>query len=222
MCVVSILFNYIPSFTATPSSRLPTIRRGLFVGSGNGSKLISVSLPQVTCEFRQNYWIIVLISSPNWLLAPPITSVSLRLSDKMIRVAVGYLLGLRTCESQTCPRGKDVDARGLHGLSCRRNSARQQRHAQLDVLWRAIKRAHIPVAKEPVGLSRTDGKRPDGATFMPWSRGKSLTWDVTVPDTFTESHLKDTAVLARSCSKSGSNFQDHQIHVLNNNTHLFL
>ena len=87
--------------------------------------------------------------------------------------------------------------RRLQGLSCRRSSARQQRHAQLnDIIWRVIKRAQIPVAKEPVGLSRTDGKRPDGATLIPWSRRKPLSWDVTVPDTFAESHVKDTTVLA--------------------------
>ena len=114
----------------------------------------------------------------------------------MIRVAERYQLGLGTSEPHTCPCGKDVDVKGLHGLSCRRSSARQQRHTKLnDVIWRAIKRAQKPVAKKPVGLSRTDGKRPDGATLISWSRGKPLAWDVTVPDTFAESHLNDTAVL---------------------------
>jgi len=28
-----------------------------------------------------------------------------------------------------------------------------------------------------------DGRRPDGAIIIPWSRGKALVWDVTVPDT---------------------------------------
>ena len=60
----------------------------------------------------------------NWLLAPPITSVGLRMSKEMVHVAVGYWLGLRTCESHTCPCGKGVDARGLHGLSFRQSSAR--------------------------------------------------------------------------------------------------
>ena len=58
-------------------------------------------------------------------------------SAEMIRIAVGYRLGLWTCEPHTCSCGKDVDARGLHGLSCRRSSARQQQHARLnDVIWR--------------------------------------------------------------------------------------
>ena len=38
--------------------------------------------------------------------------------------------------------------------------------------------------------------RPDGATLIPWSRGKLLAWDVTVPDTFAKSHLHNTAIQA--------------------------
>ena len=53
-----------------------------------------------------------------------------------------------------------------------------------NIIWRAIKCAQIPVAKVPVGLTRSDGKLPDGATRIPWSRGKPLAWDVTIPDTF--------------------------------------
>ena len=40
-----------------------------------------------------------------------------------------------------------------------------------DILWRAIKKAQVPACKEPVGLSRSDSKRPDGATLIPWSYG---------------------------------------------------
>ena len=38
----------------------------------------------------------------------------------------------------------------------------------------------IPVTKEPNGLSRSDGKPPDGFSLVPWEEGKPLTWDVTV------------------------------------------
>ena len=71
-------------------------------------------------------------SSQHWLMAPPITSFGLRLSDEMIRIAVGFGLGLRTCQPHTCSCGKEVNSRGLHGLSCSRSSARQQRHAELN------------------------------------------------------------------------------------------
>ena len=64
-----------------------------------------------------------------------------------------------------------------------------------DIMWRAVKRAQIPVVKKPVGLSM-DGKRPDGATLFPWAREKPLACDVTDPDTFAKSHLQDTATQA--------------------------
>jgi len=80
--------------------------------------------------------------------------------------------------------GKAVSARGLHGLTCRRSGLRHQRHSQLnDILWLAFKRASVPAMKKLAGLSRDDGKRPDGVTLLPWAKGKPLAWDVTVPDT---------------------------------------
>jgi len=51
-----------------------------------------------------------------------------------------------------------------------------------DILWRSFKRAQAPAVKEPPGLSRDDGKRPDGVTLLPWAKGKP-SWDVTVTDT---------------------------------------
>jgi len=50
--------------------------------------------------------------------------------------------------------------------------------------------------KEPAGLSRDNGKRPDGVTLLPWAKGKPLAWDVTVPDTYADFHLADTATTA--------------------------
>ena len=42
---------------------------------------------------------------------------------------------------------------------------------------------------EPRGLYRTDGKRPDGVTMIPWEMGKQLVWDVTVVDVLAPSRL---------------------------------
>ena len=81
--------------------------------------------------------------------------------------------------NNTCVCGKAVDARGLHGLSCRRSAPRQQRHSHLnDILWRAIKRAQMPAVKEPINLMRNDNRRPDGTTLLPWATGKPMAWDV--------------------------------------------
>ena len=65
-----------------------------------------------------------------------------------------------------------------------------------DLIWRAIKRAKIPTRKEPTGLIMQNGKLPDGATLIAWSKGKALAWDVTIADTYTASHLQSTALEA--------------------------
>ena len=80
-----------------------------------------------------------------------------------MRVAVGLCLGRAICETHTCPCGATVDSLSQHALSCRKHPGRVQRHAQInDLIHRALIRAEIPLFKEPLGLSRDDGKRPDG------------------------------------------------------------
>ena len=63
------------------------------------------------------------------------------------------------------------------------------------IKWRAIKRAQIPAhkKKKPTGLNTHGGKRSDGATLIPFSKGKPLAWDVTVPDTYADSHINMTS-----------------------------
>jgi len=51
----------------------------------------------------------------------------------------------------------------------------------------------MPAVKEPVSLMRSDNKRPDGTTLLPWARGKPMAWDVTVSDSYEESHTGSTA-----------------------------
>ena len=48
----------------------------------------------------------------------------------------------------------------------------------------------MPSVLEPAGLSRTDGKRPDGVTAIPWQRGKPLVWDVTFVDSLAPSRAQ--------------------------------
>ena len=127
---------------------------------------------------------LVFLEAPHagdWLNVPPLTAIGLRLSDEAIHVAIGFRLSCITCQPHVCICGAIVDARGLHGLSCRKSGPRHIRHSQLnDLIWRAVKRAQIPATKEPFGLSRSDGKRPNGASLISWKRGNSLAWDVTV------------------------------------------
>ena len=153
--------------------------------------LADVSRLMVSLTDRQNQARLLALSAPHsgdWLNALPISSCGLRLDDEAIRVAVGLRLGAKLCEPHQCPCGVSVDPEGTHGLACRRSAGRTTRHHALnDLVWRALGRAGIPSIKEPAGLLRSDGKRPDGLTQIPWREGRCMTWDVTVADTLASS-----------------------------------
>ena len=145
--------------------------------------------------------------SSDWLSALPISSCGLRLSDEAIRVAVGLRLGAKLCLPHQCPCGAAVDSFGTHGLSCKKSSARIQRHNALnDIVHRALVKAGIPATKEPPGLLRSDGKRPDGVTQIPWVSGKCLAWDVTVVDTLAPSYAQLSSISAsRAAERAAEN-----------------
>ena len=83
-----------------------------------------------------------------------------------------------------------MDEQAIHGLSCIRCAGRQSRHAAInDVVKRALSSARIPSMLEPIYLSRSDGKQPDGVTIAPWKSGRMLVWDISCMDTFAMSHL---------------------------------
>ena len=89
-----------------------------------------------------------------------------------------------------------------HGLSSSKSSRHQQRHAMLnDIIWHAIKLAHVLALKEPTGLDQQGGKSPDGATLIPWVRGKPMAWDVMVLETFPDSHISETSEEAGATAK---------------------
>jgi len=68
----------------------------------------------------------------------------------------------------------------LEDSSRPRTKAKDNNTALNDLVARAFASAGVPVTKEPHGLTRSDGKCPDGLTMVPWKEGKPLTWDVTV------------------------------------------
>ena len=109
------------------------------------------------------------------------------MDDETVRVAVGLRLGAKLCEPHQGPCGTRVESQGTHSVSYRQSAGRTKRHHTInDLIYRALNRAGIPAIKEPAGLIRSDGKRPDGLTLIPWSGGRCVTWDVTVTDTLAE------------------------------------
>ena len=143
--------------------------------------------------------------SGDWLHALPLVSCGLHLSDDAVRVAVGLRLGCVICQEHVCRCGATVDSLGTHAFSCKRSSARIQRHNYInDIIWRALGRAAVPCSKEPQGLLRDDGKRPDGLTLVPWMSGKCATWDVTVVDTLGGAYLQKSAIQAASAAETAA------------------
>ena len=59
----------------------------------------------------------------------------------------------------------------------------KEQNALNDLIFRALIKAGASSVKEPPGLLRTDGKRPDGVTQIPWASGKCLACDVTITNT---------------------------------------
>jgi hypothetical protein len=157
----------------------------------------------------------------DWLHALPITSCGLRLDDEAVRVAVGLRLGLELCEPHACPCGAMVGPSGVHGLSCKKSSGRSARHSILnDLVCRALVRAMVPAVREPPGLTRSDGKRPDGVTLIPWQMGKRLTWDVTVCDTLAPSYLQSTSVNGGAAAEA-ADIRKQTKYVQISNNHIF-
>ena len=125
-----------------------------------------------------------------WLNVLPVSSLGLCMDNDVIRVDVGLRLGAPLCEPHNCLHCRaEVDSLGTHGLSCRYSKGHHPRHATLnEEIKRALGTAKIPSHLEPSGFYRTDGKRPDGASIVPWRGGKVLVWDVTCPDTLAPSY----------------------------------
>jgi len=71
-----------------------------------------------------------------------------------------------------------------------------------DIIWRAIKRAQVPAVKEPISLVWDDNKRPDGLTLLPWAKGKTTAWDMTVSDTHAESHIRNTSTKPNAAAQN--------------------
>ena len=130
-----------------------------------------------------------------WALAIPVPNLGTQLNPDELRIAIALRTGSKICENHVCKCGRNIDEYGFHLLSCHFNEGRHPRHAAInDIICRALKSSGMPSVLEPVGLNRGDGKRPDGITIFPFSQGKSLCWDATCVNTFSESAINDTAI----------------------------
>jgi len=195
---------------SSKSNAPPPIEQKVHIQREWDSKLISNALQGLSERANDSAAKarLLAIQSPHsgdWLHALPITTAGLRMSGEVLRIASGIRLGTALCEKHTCKCGVIVESNGHHGFSCVKGAGRQHRHGMLnDVIWRAFTRAKIPAIKEPNGLSRSDGKRPDGVTIIPWHSGRCMAWDVTVPDTFAASYEHLTSQIAGAAAEKAA------------------
>ena len=133
------------------------------------------------------------VSAPHashWLNAIPMPSFGLKMDNSSLRIACGLRLGSPLCQPHECICGTWVESTGVHSLSCRKSVGRFSRHSHVNNLIRkALESAHVPTIMKPQGVSRTNGKRPDGMTIFPWKMEKCMVWDFMCSDTFASSHL---------------------------------
>ena len=128
-------------------------------------------------------------NSGAWMNCLPSTAIGTLLDNESFRIAISQRLGLPVCAPHKCRCGAIVDRYGIHPLSCRFSAGRLPRHSALnDIIKRTLSSAGFNVVLEPVGLDGGDGKRPDGMTVFPFSRGKCLIWDCTSVDSFSPQH----------------------------------
>ena len=129
-----------------------------------------------------------------WLNSFQSSSLCLQMYNDTVCTAVGLRLGSYLCRPHPCSHcGVEVEDLGTHDLCCWKCDGHHHSHAAVnDLLHRAQSAAKIKCHLESSGLYRSDGKRPDGVSVVPWKDGKLLVWNVTCPDTFVPSYCACT------------------------------
>ena len=79
-------------------------------------------------------------------------------------------------------------------MVCKKAPGKHARHrAPNYIIWSVFGTANIPAVKEPSGLCRNDGKRPEGLILIPWQGEKSLVWDAAVVTPLASSYVDRAA-----------------------------
>ena len=151
-----------------------------------------------------------------WLHAIPSATFGTLFDRNTLTLAACLRLGIKTNEPHRCQCGEKVDVLGHHGLSCQRSAGRFSRHAAInDIIRRALVTVNVPAILEPNGISRDDGKRPDGMTLIAWKSGKTLVWDATCVDTVAPCHIKATSSKAGAAALHAENSKRRKYSSLN-------
>ena len=112
--------------------------------------------------------------------------------------------------------------RGTHDLSCRKSAGRHSRHSEANgLIRRACASAGVPALLEPPGLSRSDGKRPDGITWsMEPGSAAGMGFHVLCGDTLVNSNIASSSSEAGKVAAEAERIKTAKYEDLSR-THLF-
>ena len=115
------------------------------------------------------------------------------LYDKLI--TVGLRLALSVAAPGRCACSAELDALGEHAIVCKKGIGRGAPHTEVNARIRqALLGPGCPSILEPPSMTRTDGKRPDGATVLPYEQGLPIASDATIVHTSAQSYKHLTSV----------------------------
>jgi hypothetical protein len=135
--------------------------------------------------------------SRSWLHAIPSSNIGTLLDNTSFQICIGLRLNCNLCTPHIYKCKAKVDEIGIHGLSCSKSSGRFSRHTEINsIINRFLTSIYVNLTLEPNGLSRDDGKLPDGIILVPWIKDQPLVWDVTVVDTLADSYVLKTSEIS--------------------------
>ncbi|KAF2897138.1 hypothetical protein ILUMI_09036 [Ignelater luminosus] len=133
--------------------------------------LFDLTISTNTAEDKARLLAAQCMTSGCWLNALPFPQLGTHMFGQTFRISVVIRLGAVVCQPYRCPCGAAVSAMGLHSLACKLSRGRISRHDALNNdMLQALRTTGVPCIREPPGCSRSDGKRPDGQTLVPWTR----------------------------------------------------
>lgn len=194
-CEIACLVEATNAWLAGPSPNFPSRLKIQRAWDTIASESIQNSLIHTTTgRDRARLLAVSRPEAGHWLHAYPSPNIGTFIDPCTLRIAVGLRLGVEVCVDHSCAScGAPVDRLGHHGLACSSGAGRLSRHAALnDIIRRALVSAYVPAALEPQ-IVRSDGKRPDGMSLIPWRMGRALVWDATCADTLAASYLPTTS-----------------------------
>ena len=127
------------------------------------------------------------------------SACGLRISNEAVGIAIGLRFGLIICDPHSCPCGGVVDAKGIHGPSCKLSAGRSIRHLKSTILSTQSRRS---VYQRTARFAPGEDKLPDGLTLVPWQGGRCLAWDATVVDTLAPSYVAASAQVTGSAAQA--------------------